>query len=482
MTQTVDMEQIQGIVLSGYAHLPYAAFLFFRIHDAARCREWLRIILPEVLSAALWPTAPDGTKKKPATALNLAFSYKGLQALELPEQALKTFPIEFANGQASRFQVLCDTGESAPEHWDIGGPNTPEIHGVLLLYGHSADRLRRLVEIQRGLIQDIREGIEEIHLEHGHREADGKEHFGFRDGISQPSIEGMRGFNDAQIAVAAGEVLLGYLNAYGLYSEGPAVPAEEDPNQVLQSFPEGALDNYRDFGRNGTYLVYRKLEQDVAGFWNFIEEEAGRDSAEMLHLAAKFLGRWPSGAPIAITPDKDVPALGEKNDFLYMEKDPEGYRCPVGAHIRRANPRDSRVNDHPDESLNTSSRHRIVRRGIPYGPPLFHRAALDKGIVPMGLKNDRRERGFHFWALNAAISRQFEFVQQTWCNSATFNAQFDTADPLIGPNSGNAVMTLQACPVRRRIRNVPGFITTRGGEYFFMPGLSALHYLAQNAA
>ena len=317
-------------------------------------------------------------------------------------------------------------------------------------------------------------------VERGYRDEDDKEHFGFHDGISQPAIQDLRMEVDSQIAVAPGEFLLGYLNEYGLYTEGPAVPEAADPKHILQSFPEGALDGFKDFGRNGSYLVYRKLGQDVAAFWQFLEQSEDADPEAMIRLASKFLGRWPSGAPVALNPEHDSKQL--TNDFVYMEVDPEGYRCPIGAHLRRANPRDSRVNDTPAESLRTSSRHRLIRRGINYGPPLFDREALDDGEAPIGLEDDGEPRGLHFFALNSTIARQFEFLQQTWCNSATFNAEFETSDPIVGCNDGTAVMTLPQRPVRRRIRNVPRFVHTRGGAYFFMPGLSALHYLAGDAA
>jgi deferrochelatase/peroxidase EfeB len=201
----------------------------------------------------------------------------------------------------------------------------------------------------------------------------------------------------------------------------------------------------------------------------------------MILLAAKFVGRWPSGAPLTLTPNSDSQALSDENRFVYMELDPNGYRCPIGAHIRRANPRDSRVNDTPSESMKTSSRHRLIRRGISYGRPLFDRAALDAGEAPIGLKDDGEARGLHFFAINANISRQFELLQQTWCNNATFNAEFGTTDPIVGCNDGMGVMTLPARPVRHRIRNVPKFVHVRGGAYLFLPGLSALRYLAKDA-
>lgn len=483
MSKAIDVADVQGIALSGYGHMPRAAFLFFQIREAAGGTAWLRRMFPQILSGEPWPERPDGTKEKPLTAVNIAFTYEGLAALGLSRQSLKTFAPEFRAGITSRAEIIGDSGESAPENWELGGPGNKELHGVLMLYAVSEHRLRTLVEKQREQLERAHRAVIEVDTRHGFRPDDLKEHFGFHDGISQPAVEGVgHTQSDEQIPTAPGEFLLGYLNAYGLYPGSPAIPEEDDPSHILRSFPDDALPGYKDLGRNGSYLVYRKLAQDVAGFWQFIEANANGQSDEMIRMAAKFFGRWPSGAPVTLSPACDDSRLSDQNDFLFMKLDPDGYRCPIGSHIRRANPRDSRVNDTPEESLNTSSRHRLLRRGISYGSPLFDRAALDAGEAPLGLEDDGEDRGLHFFAINSSIQRQFEFLQQTWCDSATFNAEFETKDPIIGCNDGTTAMTLQAVPTRQRIRNLPRFVRVSGGAYMFLPGISALRYLAKDAA
>jgi deferrochelatase/peroxidase EfeB len=231
-------------------------------------------------------------------------------------------------------------------------------------------------------------------------------------------------------------------------------------------------------GRNGTFLVYRKLEQDVAGFWQFVQSKVGDGSPEMLGLASKFIGRWPSGAPVSLSPHHDDPALGDEDNFGFTPQDAQGFRCPIGAHMRRVNPRDSLQNDSPSDSYLTCSRHRIVRRGIDYGEPLFPLEMTNDGYAPADLQDDGKPRGLHFLALNACISRQFEFIQQTWCNSTFFQALFNDKDPIIGDNDGTTDMTIEETPYRWRIRSLPRFVSVKGSAYLFVPAISALRFMA----
>jgi Dyp-type peroxidase family len=232
----------------------------------------------------------------------------------------------------------------------------------------------------------------------------------------------------------------------------------------------------RDLGRNGSYLVFRQLAQDVKGFWEFFRQATGdgedADSTACIHLAAKMVGRWPSGAPVTKAPERDDPALGNDNDFGYHERDAAGLKCPIGAHIRRTNPRDSLEPDPGSEkSVEFADRHRILRRGRAYGDPVVESMQPEEIMQ----SDAAGERGLHFICLNANISRQFEFVQQTWTNNPRFDGLYDDPDPIVGPGGK---FTEQATPVRRRIHDVPRFVTVRGGAYFFLPGLRALRYLA----
>jgi Dyp-type peroxidase family len=472
------LPDVQGIVFSGYGQLPHARYIFFHFTSRPEARAWVASVLPLVTTAEPYPVV-NGRKQKPDKALNLAFTPAGLVALGISQETMDTFPLEFVSGIESRSAILGDTGISAPENWDVGGPKNPVIHAMLMAFGREEHILAAFVAEQEKLVERTYGGVVQIVEESGYRHPDQKEHFGFHDGVSQPDIDGIgRVPHGDPSCIKRGEVVLGHLNAYDTYPLSPVVPDSQDPAQLLPRLPDGAYPHLRDLGRNGSYIVYRKLAQDVAGFWEFFEKHAGADSFAMIQLAAKMVGRWPSGAPITLRPDFDDLRLANDNQFDYMPQDPDGYRCPIGSHIRRANPRDSKVNDTPDESTQTSSRHRLVRRALSYGKPLFRRDALDRGEAPIGLQDDGHPRGLHFFSINASITRHFEFVQQTWCDSPTFNAEFETKDPIIGSNDGKGYMTIQGCPVRTRVGNMPRFVTVRGGSYMFMPGLTALRFLS----
>ena len=253
----------------------------------------------------------------------------------------------------------------------------------------------------------------------------GHEPFGFRDGISQPVIEGLSKKGPAATTLKFGEFVLGYPNEYGRLTD-PAL-----------------LDEAPEVGRNGSYLVFRQLRQDVRGFWRFLDSAARRpdgtpDPEERVRLAAKLVGRWPGGAPLTLSPERDDPALAEDNDFGYHDFDRDGARCPIGAHIRRSNPRDS-LDPKPGtaKSLELNRRHRLLRRGREYGQQLTPDEALEDPPPT------EQERGLHFMCLNANISRQFEFVQGTWLNSPKFAGLYDDSDPLVGPSE----------PVRRHVHD-----------------------------
>jgi Dyp-type peroxidase family len=455
MAVRLDLPDIQGLFARGYSKHPHARFTIFTAARPAASGALLDWLLPSVTTAA--PFSGD-------VALQVAFTASGLRWLGLPDQVMAGFPAEFTEGMtnANRSRFLGDVGESDPRHWGWGGPGQPQVDGILMLYatdqGLLADRQQEL----RTRLADngITEVTELPALERGTSEP-----FGFHDGISQPVIAGLPKAAGARQTVAAGEFVLGYPNARGQLADSPLLPASDDPARLL--FPDPAGSGAVDLGRNGSYLVFRQLEQDVEGFRRFLDAATRRadgveDPAAQTALAAKMVGRWPSGAPLVKAPDQDVPALADDNDFTYRADLP-GLACPVGAHIRRANPRDS-LPGGPESSLTTSGLHRLLRRARSYGP-------AEGGPAGTGL---------YFMCLAANLSRQFEFVQHTWLNNATFNGLYDNADPLIGDRcSASAAFTVQARPVRRRYLGLPQFVRTRGGAYFFLPGLSALRYLAR---
>jgi Dyp-type peroxidase family len=487
------LRDVQGFIASGYGHLPCTAYLFVRVNDAAEARRWIGRLAGSITSAIRWPAGADGRRIKPAAAVNVAFTAPGLSACGLPPAAHCTFPPEFLEGVAvpHRSRILGDTEESAPATWELGGTGTPPVHAVVIIHAATDAALDTQCDAQRRLLAESAGGVAELpgSMQRGHRPPNDREPFGFRDGIAQPAIAGFAGSG-----VPTGEFILGYENHYRSIPPTPVVPAELDPHGVLPPFdnPYHAATAMRDFGRNGSYVVYRKLQQDVAGFWRFMKEEAIRvrgeaDPAYLIWLAAKFVGRWPSGAPLALFPDADDPRHGGRDDFLYGH-DPAGLACPMGAHVRRANPRDGIRPNPAQQSRSMSEAHRLLRRGRVFGPPLFDPLLLQEmnrgaaGNVLRELQDDGRARGTHFLCVNASIRSQFEFVQQTWCNNPHFSGLHDNKDPIAGDaaRAGEAPSRM-TIPGRPTVRTAafPRFVTVKAAGYFFMPSLTALRFLAQ---
>jgi Dyp-type peroxidase family len=454
MPATLDLHDIQGLVARGYGNLPAARFLLLAIDDVAAARHWLGTV-----------AVTRGDERPEEVADNVALTSSGLERLGLDPAVLAMFSNEFVAGMttAHRRRILGDIVGDAPEAWDWGGPAAKPVHALLLLYARDAQRLDAL-ERQQSLT-----GLELVRrLDTS--DLDGFEPFGFRDGVSQPFVEGLAKERPREATVRAGEFVLGYVNEYGLYTDRPLLDPGADPGGLLTRDPAGS--GRADLGRNGSYLVFRQLRQDVGAFWQFVDRAAGGDAAARLKLAAKMVGRWPSGAPLVLAPEADDPSLAEANDFAYHEHDRRGTRCPVGAHIRRTNPRDS-LDPAPGtaRSFAVNRRHRLLRRGREYGPPLTIDEALAGG--------DSAERGLHFICLNANIARQFEFVQHTWLNNPKFGELYDDSDPISAPSTPHGgTFTMPTDGVRERVTGVPRFISVKGGGYFFLPGLAALRYLA----
>jgi Dyp-type peroxidase family len=270
----------------------------------------------------------------------------------------------------------------------------------------------------------------------------GTEPFGYRDGISHPAVEGsgIAGSNRLEAPLKAGEFVLGYRDEIG----------------GVQTLRPEVL------GRNGSYVAFRKLHQRVALFRRYLMDNS-TDPADEELLAAKIMGRWRSGAPLALSPLRDDPGLGvdgQNNSFLYERDDPQGFTTPRGCHIRRGNPRDASVAGAP-------RLHRMIRRGTAYGP------LLPEGV----LQDDGADRGLMFAFIGAHLGRQFEFVQSEWMNDGVFFGAGSEADPIVGSNDGPHDFTIPRRPLRRHLKSLPRFVVMRGGEYCFMPGLNALRWL-----
>lgn len=473
-----EAPDIQGLVLQGYGKLRAAAYLLLRITDPASAGAWLRELTGELTY---------GSGRPEAGAVNIAFTVGGLSALGLPPVTLAGFSPEFCEGMTSahRSRLLGDTGAASPSQWRWGGPQSPAVDVLLLVYARDEQALDHALSLQRDRLSD--HGLTEV-VALRTRDIGVREHFGFRDGLSQPQFAGLRAA-DPLHTVAPGEFLLGHLNGHGQYPRSPLVPAGLDRGDLLPRRPPGptaamapvpaGLKDAHDFGRNGSYLVLRSLRQDVSGFWRWADHQTRRpggapDPAARTALAARLVGRWPSGAPLTRSPDLDRPELAHENDFGYDAEDRAGTRCPLGAHVRRTNPRDSLApKPGTASSVEVANRHRLIRRGRSFGPPIEPGAALteDPATAP--------ERGLHFLALCADLARQFEFVSHTWAMNPNFAGLLDDADPLLsGHTERGGSFTVQAVPVRRRLDGVPAFVTPTGGAYFFLPGGRALRYLA----
>lgn len=435
---SLELDDIQSGVLRPRPN-PYAAtYVVLRIDDARAGRELLRRLSTVVTSAAE-PERPGRD-----TFVSVALSYAGLKALGVPQGSLDSFVWEFQQGMAARAQALDDTGESAPERWEPPF-GTSDVHVVLVGVAPDEARLEAAFARGRQAFADLA-GVTPIWRQDCRAPPDHREPFGFRDGVSHPAIEGsgVPGSNPADPPLKAGELVLGYIDEMGGLSPAP------EPDIL---------------GRNGTYVVFRKLHQKVAEFRRYLRANAtGAEDEEL--LAAKMMGRWRSGAPLALCPLHDDPQLGgddaRNNAFLYKADDAIGYKTPPGSHCRRANPRDAAV-------AGVVRLHRMIRRGTAYGP-----------LLPDGvLDDDGADRGLMFAFVGAHLKRQFEFVQSEWINGGEFLGLGEAKDPVVGPAVGDGSYTIPRRPIPRRLHGLSRFVVTRGGEYCFMPGLRALRWLSE---
>ncbi len=461
----IERDQIQSFVYRSRPKMS-GRYLLLDVKDPQAARGWLAARLSR---SEIGTAAPD----QGSSFVNVAFTSPGLAEFGLEPWEIASFGHEFREGMVEdhRSRALGDVGGSAPAHWSWGGPGRRG-HVLLLVFAQEGDQER----FEGEQCAALDEAFEIVHDMPGLSVQD-FEHFGFRDGISQPILEGTHRARDyPDQVVRTGEFILGYLNEHDRLPPSPCVPTDRDPRRRLADAKDGGG---RDFGRNGSYLVVRQLQQDVASFWRYVEEQSGGDVDAERALAAKLVGRWEDGTPLTLEPDSPPPRarrrpmedLLAENGFGFVGEDAHGLRCPVGSHVRRTNPRDALALGRPSNSLSVSRRHRILRRGRSYGSsvPWERRKAADDD-----------ERGLMFACLNADIGRQFEFVQQTWADSPSFGGLHDERDPLIGSHDEErgGTMTVPQCPVRRKLFGIPRFVTVRGGGYFFVPGLGALHFLA----
>jgi Dyp-type peroxidase family len=522
MSTRLDLHDIQGNIVKPYGRFSYpkGRYMCLRVTDAGAARATLGEWMPEVTTAAPWR---DGERRSPPpkATLNVAFSYHGLREIGVPRDSLQTFPDEFAMGMRDRRDILGDDGPSAPDRWDPVWRDN-EIHVLLLLNAISVEALG--AQYDRVVARlGVASGLERMR---GHRGAGGREdldyqeasaiyvdgqptareHFGYTDGISNPAFKGMLG-HDANV-MGGGKVTQfdpSTRRGWEPLETGEFLLGHRDEAQECPEAPTPAL-----LARNGTYMVYRKLHQNVRAFDDYLERLGKDFPGGKEALAAKLAGRWRNGAPVSSFPTQteadqfaarwalakaaiaraaDPPSReAAKREFAALNArftaydyrgDLDGGGCPVGAHVRRANPRgalefgQSGAFESPGA---VSNRRRLLRRGLPYGDSSRERT-------------DDGDHGIVFMALNASIRRQFEFVQQQWMNYGNDFRLANDKDPIVG-NQGTVEgapagrMTIQAGPSERRpffCAGIPRFVETRGGDYFFVPSLTALRMIADGS-
>jgi Dyp-type peroxidase family len=439
-TIALELDDIQSGVLRPRPSPYAAAYLLFRI-DQPRSGGELVGRLARVVASAGHETTPAADAD---TWVSVALTHHGLRALGLPQRSLDSFAWELRQGMAARAHALGDIGESSPEHWErpLG---TPDVHVVVTAVSSDAGKLEAALSRARDVYERI-PGVRVVWRQDCHALHTDREPFGYRDGISHPAIEGsgIPGTNQHEPPLKAGEFVLGYPDETG------SLPPMPWPDVL---------------GRNGTYVAFRKLHQRVAAFRRYLAANA-TSPEEQERLAAKMMGRWRSGAPLALCPLHDDPELGadrgRNNDFLYGD-DATGYKTPPGSHARRTNPRDASV-------AGVVRLHRMIRRGTAYGPE------LPEGV----LEDDGVDRGLMFAFVGSHLGRQFEFVQSEWIEGGTSLGLDEVTDPIAGSNEESNTFTVPTWPVPRRLRGLSRFVVTRGGEYAFMPGLRALRWIAES--
>jgi deferrochelatase/peroxidase EfeB len=438
---TVELDDIQATVLRYRPEPYYGTHVMLHVADAPSGRELLRRLVPHVDSAAGWWQAGQSW-------ISVALSYAGLAALGVPQDSLDSFPAAFRAGMAARAGQLLDTGHNAPEHWDAPF-GTGRIHLGVSVFSDCEPAWRHTMELARRQYEGLPGLTVLIEQDFGAQPGD-LNPLGYKDSIGQPAIEGcgVGSLPGQGPPIAAGEFILGY------------------PGQAGEPLPMPRPDV---LGRNGTYAGLRKYQSRVGTFNRFLREHA-RTGPDRELLAAKLVGRWRSGAPLTLAPAKDDPELGadprRNNDFTYAA-DPDGRDVPLGSHMRRMNPRDTRLAILTDVSV-----HRVIRRSTTYGAPYDPDA-----ISPQA---DETPRGLYFIFLSAKAMATLEFLQQEWINNGNFMSLGTERDPNVGLQENGATFTIPQAPVRRRIHGIETFNVLRGGEYFFVPSLSALRWLADD--
>ena len=459
----LELDDIQGIILRGYGSFVHVRHFIVAVVDGGKARALIGGLLPAtpitanpvglaITTSAEWHVKPDYT-------LNLSFTYEGLLALGVSSDLLAGFAPEFKSGAIGNADAIFDVGDSAPEKWEGHMGVASEVHAIFSLFTRTAHEMEsRTAE----LLLALTNAFSVTHRHDGHALPDGYVHFGYRDGLSQPFLAGgprpsrpypnLGANNDG--SSPAGDFLLGFENTFGNYYSPAASKTE--------------------LGRNGSFAAFRILKQEVAGFEEYLQSASSKIGLTPDQLAAKFLGRWRNGVPLPLSPTGTCPIPSDRlNMFLYAgtaagqaEPDPKGVACPIGSHIRRANPRDEIV------AGSFTQQARIMRRNVPYGPP-FNPQQPDDGI----------ERGLIGYFINADFFNQFQFLMSHWMNASNFvGGMISGLDPIVGANSpDSSVFTLPTSPTTSvKVNGFERFVITRGSAYCFLPSVTGLRYIASN--
>jgi Dyp-type peroxidase family len=435
----LELHEIQATVLRPRPAPYFGVHVGLRIEDARAGRELLRRLIPHVDSAASWWQARS-------TWLSVGISHAGLEALGVPQESLQSFPEAFRVGMAARARQLGDVGVNDPKNWEA--PFGGQVHIALSAFSNSEANKQRALAVAREQYAKL-SGIRVVLSDDFGAQPGDLNSLGYKDGIDQPAIEGsgiepLPGYGRP---IKAGEFILGYPGEAG-------IPLPMPRPEIL--------------GRNGTFVGLRKYQTRVGAFNRFLHAHGSTEQEREL-LAAKLVGRWRSGAPLTLAPEVDDPALGAdalRNNHFDYSNDTRGRQVPFGCHIRRMNPRDT-----PLSRLSDINLHRLIRRGTTFGTPYDPNA--------LSTADDEVPRGAYFLFISAKAMATIEFLQQEWINDGDFIGAGHERDPIIGLQEEGATFTIPHEPVRRRVHGIETFNVLRGGEYFFLPSLSALAWLSK---
>lgn len=436
----LELEDIQHYLLTR-PNAKIAQYDFITFKNPESGRRWISDLADIVGNAKSVMNALETDMRW----VTIAFTFNGLKALGIDEKSLSTFPEAFRQGMSARAGILGDTGENHPDNWQ-DNMASPDLHAVIVLFARDKEERTRCVNNHKKYLEK-NPGVEVISsllleaippFDYVH------EHFGYRDRLTTPVIEGMgiKPTPGSSPPSKAGEFILGY----------------PDETGEIQPLPEPSA-----LTKNGSFLAYRKMQEHVGRFRDYLKAN-GKTEEEQELFAAKLMGRWrKSGAPLVLSPEKDNPEIGwnddRNNNFDYEKMDPYGYACPVGSHIRRMNVRDNKVSQIMNRRL-------IIRRGGTYGP-----------YLPDDAPDDGADRGIAVFAGCADLSRQFEFLISVWVNDKEF-MELNERDPFCGTHDGTLDFAIPNRPIKKKLKGIPAFTNVRGGAYFFLPGIKGLKYLS----